>query len=145
MVVMIDGFSFERELADALRGHERAAYVSLYGAPFYDRCACFAAVRGGRIRALAAITTEGELISVLRTAWGNGKDVDEVLTRALDTGSVRYLECYDGKLPALCTQYGFTVAERYTFDDNAAAPTWNYTRDGRPDYLRMAYIGVKAA
>jgi len=145
MIINLDGFTFERELRGTLQGHERAAYVTLYDVQFYDRCTCLAVVRSGRIRALGAITREGELISLMRTAWGKGDDVAGLVSAALDTGNVRYLECYDGRLPTLYADYGFSVAERFPFDENAAAPTWNYARDGRPDYLRMTYNGRKVA
>jgi len=80
------------------------------------------------------ITKDGTLISLFSVEGKhNGA---KAIRSAIENGATN-LECFDGKLPTIYSRYGFTVVERYSWDDSLAPATWNYEKFGKPDFVVM--------
>ncbi len=93
--------------------------------------------------AVIAVKIDGTIISVIKHPElakrdGLGKVNRELVLSALRHGGKR-LDCFDGFLPSLYAQFGFTPICRLKFNDEFAPHDWNYERDGRPDIIFMLH------
>lgn len=79
-----------------------------------------------------ALTPDGDLISVFSLNH-NGRPI---LESAIAEGA-RTLDCFDGFLPDLYTQFGFKEYKRLTWSDEYAPKGWDYIKNGRPDIVFM--------
>jgi len=55
---------------------------------------------------------------------------------AIEQG-VDNLECFDGYLPKLYSQFGFKIEDRFPWNPEYAPEGWDYKKFGTPDYLVM--------
>ncbi len=97
--------------------------------------------------AMASISPDGELGSVVRGVNGTSRDVDAVIRAAIATGKVKWLNGFDTILPSLYNDYGFEAVARIAFVDEYRPDGWNYEtyakfNNGRPDVVFMALVGA---
>lgn len=103
----------------------------------------------GEGRAMASVSPDGELGSVLKGINGTSEDVVRVVETALASGKVRWLNAFDTVLPNMYQKYGFEAVARLKFVDEYRPDGWNYElynkfNGGRPDVVFMAYVGPEA-
>jgi hypothetical protein len=103
----------------------------------------------GEGRAMASISPDGELGSVLKGVNGTTEDVQRVMEAALATGKVRWLNGFDTVLPRMYQKFGFEAVARIKFVDEYRPDGWDYEKygkfnGGRPDVVFMAYVGPEA-
>ncbi len=103
----------------------------------------------GEGRAMASISPDGELGSVLKGIDGTTEDVQRVMEAALATGKVRWLNAFDTVLPRMYQKFGFEAVARIRFVDEYRPDGWDYEKygkfnGGRPDVVFMAYVGPEA-
>lgn len=97
--------------------------------------------------AQAAISPDGELGSVVRGTKGSARDVDAVISAALSTGKVKWLQGFDTTLPSVYNAYGFEAVARLAFIDEYRPEGWDFNtyskfNNGRPDIVFMALVGA---
>lgn len=125
----------------AMANHRYAAFVSHYTP---------AEMAAKRMRPITANNGQtGILIydhgngDVEGTALYNTSDVDgaglAMLSDAVKSHGVNYLECYGEALRHLYERLGFEVVSKSPFDDKLAASNWDYERNGRPDYFVLRH------
>jgi hypothetical protein len=85
-----------------------------------------------------ALDPQGDIENVFSNDQpGGGR---EALFHAISQGGVT-LDCFDGYLPELYTQYGFHETGRVRFNREYAPPGWNYDKYDDPDVVMMAWEG----
>gem|GEM_PF-3657605 len=86
------------------------------------------------------IVKGGDLQNVFNNSNVRGAGSAGIFKAIEESGAVT-LDCYDGRLPVLYTQFGFVEVARIKFADEYAPPGWDYDELGRPDVVVMAYKG----
>jgi hypothetical protein len=84
-----------------------------------------------------SISPEGDIQNLFSNRGTKG-DALILLRRAIQEGG-RTLDCYDGYLYELYSDFGFRVTGRIEFNREFADERWNYDRFNEPDVLHMHF------
>jgi 8-oxo-dGTP pyrophosphatase MutT (NUDIX family) len=83
-----------------------------------------------------AVSPDGDIQNVFNNGGPKGA-ASEALIQAINAGG-KTLDCYDGHLPLMYSQFGFTETGRMKFNRDYAPAKWNYDQFGEPDVVFMA-------
>ncbi|UBF23268.1 hypothetical protein M1M34_gp065 [Haloarcula tailed virus 2] len=81
------------------------------------------------------VTNSGEIVSLFNDNGPKGIGMSFVKL-AIDMGAT-YLWCFDGKLPELYSEHGFTVCDSIEWNEKYAPDNWNYSKYGTPNVVKM--------
>jgi hypothetical protein len=129
----VESVSFQSALRAAVLEQEYSAFVSVLPVAVYDKADCFLSYDS---KSGYAVTDDGILISVFSTVSGRGPGIVE---SAIANGATM-MECFEGVPSVMYAKHGFKEAMRDSFNEEFAPASWNYSRDGRPDYLTMIRV-----
>jgi proteasome lid subunit RPN8/RPN11 len=87
-----------------------------------------------------SIDPNGDIQNVFNNGGPKRIGGAEAMREAIRAGG-RTLDCFDGFLVRLYTQWGFVQVGRMRFNRELAPPGWNFERDGEPDVVFMAWAG----
>lgn len=87
-----------------------------------------------------ALDPHGDLENLFNNGGPKGA-AREAIFSALDHGA-KTLDCFDGYLPQLYSQFGFVETERMKFNREYAPPGWDYQAHDDPDVVFMAHEGL---
>jgi len=129
----VESVVFQSALRAAMLEQKHSAFVSVLETSVYDKADCFLSYDG---KSGYAVTDDGMLISVFSIVSGRGHGIVE---SAIENAATM-LECFEGFLSVMYAKHGFKEAMRDTFNEEFAPASWNYSRDGKPDYLTMIRV-----
>jgi len=90
-------------------------------------------------KAGAALDSHGDIQNVFNNGGPKGAG-QRALVEAISRGG-RTLDCYDGYLPKLYSQFGFVETGRMKFNPDYAPSGWDHAKYDSPDVVFMAWKG----
>lgn len=110
------------------------AFLSVYSVEEYESKQCFLT----RDRFAGFAIYDRDIISVFKNPRFSGKALEVIIPKAVEVGG-RRLDCFNGRLPTLYSEFGFEPVAKLKFNKQFAPEDWNYDRDEQPDIIFMVY------
>lgn len=132
---IMDPESFSQGVSDMIEENpEMGAFLTAHPPEELEDHTLISTADGG---AGVAVSPDGDIQNLYNLDGPDGAG-RALLEKAIEEGG-RTLDCYDGYLRDLYSEYGFRESGRIEFDPEYAPDGWNFEEYGEPDVVFMSY------